>query len=353
MNIITHKYPYAINDDGKPIYIEEVTQENRRHTHYHCYGCGAELFPVLGNHREHHFRHEKDAICDPDKYLHEYAKAVIKRRFDENETFEIQYNAKLICKDSDSCRFFEQFNWKECERDEALCTFNLKEYYDTCVAEKGYYQEMPDGKKKYIADLLLTNSQNPDIPATCIEIWVTHECTEDKKQNGGRIIEIKVTEEADANRPIIESDDIDKPIRFYNFPREQPFDATKMFRHLKLLPGLNGKVVVTDISTCREKVIFDPKASLEIIFHENVRADEQEIVYAYYCNEHGVRYIEQRLCEFGKKVKNRNRIISFFCPYVGSNRKCPCPCPHFKYSHAKGEELKAVSQLYWTQEDNN
>ena len=74
-----HKYPFAINDDGKPIFIDDVTQENRRHTHYHCYGCGAELFPVLGGARKHHFRHEKDAICDPNKYLHEYVQYQIYR----------------------------------------------------------------------------------------------------------------------------------------------------------------------------------------------------------------------------------------------------------------------------------
>ncbi|MBR2195906.1 MAG: hypothetical protein IJ911_09860 [Salinivirgaceae bacterium] len=71
MIITPHKYPFAINDDGLPIHIDNISQENRKQTHYYCYGCGAELFPVLGEKREHHFRHEKDAICDPDKYLHD------------------------------------------------------------------------------------------------------------------------------------------------------------------------------------------------------------------------------------------------------------------------------------------
>lgn len=347
--ITPHKYPFAINDDGKPIYIDDVTPENRRHTHYHCYGCGAELFPVLGDERKHHFRHEKDAICDPDKYLHEYAKAEIKRRFEESEVFEVQFNAKLICRDSDNCKFFEQFHWNECESEEALRTINLKEYYDTCIAEKGYYQELQDGKKKYIADLMLTNSEKHSVPPVCIEIWVTHECTEDKKINGGRIIEIKVTEEADAVRPIIESDDIDKPIRFYNFQRELPSEATKTFSHLKMLPGLRGKVVVRDESTCKESVPYDPKASHEIIFHEKVVTEAQEIAYAHYCNEHGIKYPEQGLCENWNVVK-RSTGNYLACSF--SRRYGHCPCPQFKYSHDKAEQFSNLRNLYWTQEDN-
>lgn len=348
MNIIPHKYPFAINDDGNPIYIEDVTQENRRHTHYHCYGCGAELFPVLGDVREHHFRHEKDAICDPDKYLHEYAKAAIKRRFDESDVFEVQYQAKQICNKSSECAFFEQFKWKECQKEEGLYTVNLKEYYDTCTAEKGYYQILPDGKKKYIADLFLSNSKNSNIPATCIEIWVSHECTEDKKANGGRIIEIKILEEKDADRPLIESGDEMLPIRFYNFQREVSFESKKIFRHIKLLPGLRGKVVVVDDTSCREGINYDPKASHEIILHETMALNAQEVIYARHCNEHGFTYPNQVFCEFGKIMKlHKEEYLS--CPFVERERKCPCT--YFKYSHAKGEKLKELENTYWTNEN--
>ena len=130
MIITPHKYPFAIDDNGKPIYIEDVTNENRRDTHYHCYGCGAELFPVLGDVREHHFRHEKDAICDPNKYLHEYAKAEIKRRFDEEDVFEIQYQVTHRCKFADECEYYAQYDWSECEG-KNLKKINLKDFYDT------------------------------------------------------------------------------------------------------------------------------------------------------------------------------------------------------------------------------
>ncbi len=174
------KYPFAINEDGKPIYIDNVSQENRRSFRFHCYGCGKELVPVLGDIREHHFRHKEDTRCDPNKYLHEFAKATIKQRFDENEHFIVEYNTTKICKHKHTCKFATQFQWEECAYDSKE-QLDLKKYYDTCTAEKGYYQELPDGRKKYIADLILTNSQDESIPPICIEIWVNHECTEDKK----------------------------------------------------------------------------------------------------------------------------------------------------------------------------
>ena len=76
---LKHRYKYAISDAGTPIFIDDNTQENRRDTAYTCAGCGRQLFPVLGDVREHHFRHEKDSECsDYNRYLHEYAKAVLK-----------------------------------------------------------------------------------------------------------------------------------------------------------------------------------------------------------------------------------------------------------------------------------
>lgn len=346
--ITPHKYPFAINDGGKPIYIDDVTPENRRHTHYHCYGCGAELFPVLGDERKHHFRHEKDAICDPDKYLHEYAKAVIKRRFEESDIFEVAYKAKKVCNQKEECQFAAQFKWQECESEEGLYKVNLKEYYDTCLEEKGYYQILPDGKRKYIADLILLNSNDQSIPHTCIEIWVTHECTEDKKINGGRIIEVKILEEKDASRPLVESDDEILPVRFFNFQREVPIESSKTFRHLKILPSLKCKVLVIDDTSCKEGLQYDPKASHEIILHENLTIPVQEIAYAIYCNEHGFLFPEQVICAHGNIIKRRDGSY-LSCHFL--NRERRCTCNHFKYSPEKAAQFKNFENFYWAKEN--
>ena len=111
-----------------------------------------------------------------------------------------------------------------------------------------------------------------------------------KKINGGRIIEVKILEEKDATRPFVESDDETLPIHFYNFQRKVPIETSKTFRHLKILPSLKCKVVVVDDTSCKEGIQYDPKASHEIIIHENVDVPVQEITYAIYCNEHGFHF---------------------------------------------------------------
>ena len=336
--IAQHKYPFAINEDGKPIHINEVSENNRKTFRFHCYGCGARLFPVLGD-IQHHFRHEKDAICDPNKYLHEFAKATIKKRFDENEHFIVEYNTTKICKHKQTCKFATQFQWEECVYD-SIEQLDLKEYYDTCTAEKGYYQELPDGRKKYIADLILTNSQDESIPPICIEIWVNHECTEDKKQNGGRIIEIKITCEQDAKRPLIESDDEKLPIRFFNFKRTIEIEPSRKFKHVKLLPGIFRKVIVTDETLCSEGLQFDPKGENEVIFSTtNIQPNLLSILYDAKCNEKG--YVKQTMlfCEYGIFVNVQTWQLG--CRY---NKKCPCEYYTHNLEKAKSF-LKSLEKL--------
>ena len=171
------KYPYAKTDDDELICIESINKDNRNDHHYYCYGCGKELVPVLGNIREHHFRHkEKSVNCDRNKYLHEFAKNKIKERFETSEHFYVKYNAKRKCKKKDECKL-SKLNWEECYAD-GLYKIDLKEFYDTCTLEKCYSVENAD--ERYIADLLLTDSKDQSRKPIGIEIWVTHECSEEK-----------------------------------------------------------------------------------------------------------------------------------------------------------------------------
>ncbi len=339
-------YKYAINEKGKPVNIENITRENRYDCHYHCYGCGAELFPVIGDIREHHFRHEKGSTCDPNKYLHEFAKAEIKKRFDENDTFVVKYHAHQICKKANECNFYKQYHWPECEC-EGLYTVDLKQFYDTCTSEKGYYQELPDGKKRYVADLFLSHSQKPENQQVCIEVWVTHECTEDKKQNGGKIIEIKITEEKDAFRPIIAIDDEKSPIRFFNFKKIVEIEPNKTFRHIKVLPSFSEKVIVTDDIPCQEGLQFDPKGENEIVL-STTRIDEplQKLFYAVICCKNGLTNPNKLICEY-LRINKRY----YECNYLNFGKRCPCK--NFKYSPTKGEEvLKQFEKIkYWENED--
>lgn len=339
-------YGFARTEDGKPIHISSISKEDRHRCRYFCYGCDKELFPVLGEKREKHFRHEKGAECDPNRYLHEHAKSELKKRFDENETFIVQYHATQICEKAEQCVFRKQYNWPECEH-EGLYSIDLKKHYDTCTPEKGYYQELPDGKKRYVADLKLTNSQKPAQKPVCIEVWVAHECTEDKKQNGGRIIEIKINDEKDIARPIIESDDENLPIRFFNFKNPVSVEPSIKFLHIKLMTGLKQQFVpVIDITPCYEGLEFDTKGLNEIILStDHISSGLAEDIYAVYCHNAGIPYPHPFLCDnlYYHEISKRH--------YCKVDKYINCAsCKRFKYSKEKEDEIleKNKEIVVWT-----
>ncbi len=263
-----HKLRCALSESGIPVFIDDITKENKKETTFKCMGCGKRLFPVLGKKREHHFRHEEGAECsDYNRYLHEYAKAELKRRFDEAETFIIEYNAHFQCVKFESCQVRLNHKWMLCSYDWTHKE-DLKKKYDTCTPEKGFYEELEEGKRRYVADLKLTSSTDGKLPPTILEVWVNHECTEQKRSSGARIIEIKIEKEEDARREIKETVEGDeKPILFYGFNRDIKTNPRYFFHHLKVMPGVYSKVVVMTKSSCGEKVEFDKdvNCSYEII----------------------------------------------------------------------------------------
>ena len=343
-----YTYPFAINEDGKPVHIEEITEENRHECRYHCYGCGAELFPVLPKERERHFRHEKGSTCDPNKYLHEFAKAEIKKRFDENDSFVVKYQAHQKCKKADECDFHKQYNWPECEC-EGLYAVDLKQFYDTCTSEKGYYQELPDGKKRYVADLLLSHSQKPENKKVCIEVWVTHECTEDKKRSGGRIIEIKIVKESDAFREIVESDDDVLPVRFYNFKSDVSIEPSHKFNHIKIVRKENSLEKVKEESLCSEGLDFDEKSFFEVILDSSLNEKEENELFSILCNKSnsGIKFRDHSWCKTGRLVKIRHR-NGYRTQYLTCG-ELVCPCSRFQYDEQKGDALlkKYKGIPYW------
>ncbi len=272
---IRQVYKGAVTSDGRFVSISDITEENRNNTSYTCLGCGKRLYPVLGEKRSHHFRHEKDSECsDYNRYLHEYAKAELKRRFDEGDSFIIKYNASFKCRNFENCTVRNGHNWRYCSYCDT-CTRDLKRTYDTCTPEKGYYEDTPDGKKRYIADLKLTSTKE-DVQPLTLEIWVNHECTKQKRNSGTMIIEIKIEKEEDACREIQETADGDeKPILFHGFDRNIIIPPLYVFRHLKVMPGIYSKVVVMTESSCSEKVEFDKDSncSYEIIISNTSRGN--------------------------------------------------------------------------------
>lgn len=180
------KYQFAIDEGNNLVSINSITKENRKQHTYRCIGCGNELLPraIGSTHRSPHFYHKETVNCSGETYLHKLAKLAIQDRFYSSEKFVITYPITWSCNNT-SC----QIRNRHCKTYQEGYSINLKDYYDTCNEEVEI--------NGFIADLLLTNSQNPEQEPILIEICVTHSCEPEKRQSGLKIMEIKVKNEED------------------------------------------------------------------------------------------------------------------------------------------------------------
>ena len=204
---LLNRYRYALCNEHV-VSIDDVTKESRKSSKFTCLGCGHEMVAVLGDVREHHFRHKNNENCSNETYLHNLAKKRIKEIFDTQEDFIIRYRAINSCDLFGSCplNFCKiGFKWN----------LNLKEFFDTCEIEKRC--------GKFIPDILLTHSNHPN-RKLFIEINVNHPCTDEKLNSGFRIIEIDV----DCEQTIIYPFDEEiENIHFFNFDFKREITPSK------------------------------------------------------------------------------------------------------------------------------
>ncbi|MBO7145025.1 MAG: hypothetical protein J6W13_09395 [Salinivirgaceae bacterium] len=186
------KYRYALDEQGRTVCIDDVSDEYKMLHTYFCISCGAPVIPKRGKIKKWHFAHKgTEEHCDPETYLHKLAKRLIKEKFDNSNTFEISYYQDVVCSFKPNCVFAKK---RECHA-KMLNTFDLKKYYDTCKEEQTVVVYKEDEHVRFRADLLLTNSKNADRKPILIEIQVNHECEEQKKKSKLHIIEIRVKDE--------------------------------------------------------------------------------------------------------------------------------------------------------------
>ena len=245
----------ATDKDGHIIHIDEVTRENRA-GHYYCVGCGEEMSAVLGDKREHHFRH-KEAHCSWESYLHKLGKMRLKERFDSQKEFIIKYFVEHRCDKSKGCKLETIYKDQKCNRREQVA-IDLKKLFDTCEEEVTY--------KGYRADLMLSSKEHPEREPFFLEISVTHDCEPEKLASGIQIIELKIADEKDVLRPLVEEDSLFgrsnpqqpydfnalPPIRFYNFKRI--FETARPLERFWVAPDDKGILrgnCVQDNLTCR------------------------------------------------------------------------------------------------------
>lgn len=177
-------YRYALNNEGRLVPVSEVNETNR-HNGYKCVSCGCELIPALGKKNAHHFRHKTD-VCSYESYIHKLWKQYFYEQWQRQTHFYVLYVVERFCDKISECKLRGN-DTKKCKNGSFPERIDLKEKYDTCEIEGVY--------GNYRADLLLTNSNNPDVVPTFLEICYKHTCNEDKQKSGIPIVELKVVDD--------------------------------------------------------------------------------------------------------------------------------------------------------------
>ena len=274
------EYPEAVTVDGKLVSAIDIEKGSAEWEGVKFYfpGCEGdaeeEMLFIQRKHKKgftNYFRHRPGYIGDrnePDRYLHNYAELRIKERFDKSLTsgeFPVQYYVVEKCPHCSDCKLKGDLKCNG-EPKAKLITYNLRKIYDTCSIEKG--------ADKYIADLLLTNSQNDSIKPMFLEVFVTHKCTEEKKTSGYPIIEIKINQKEDADNEIIEnageivdeylfmkSENQNKkpPVVFYGFKREEPFNDYIQYANFTLSKQENELIGDCKALFCKDVESYAPE----------------------------------------------------------------------------------------------
>lgn len=181
------KYSYAIDLNGKPVYIEDAVKGES----YKCPQCGNEMIPKLGDINAHHFAHKVECSCNGESYLHKIAKLKFKEAFDEAPVFILEYRTPVECPlhySNDGCRFSNN----DCNHyTKTFKQFNLKHTFDTCLIEESV------NNGEFIADILLKDSTGRSSKILLIEFFHTHRCDLNKVKSGLPIVEIKIENEDD------------------------------------------------------------------------------------------------------------------------------------------------------------
>lgn len=294
------EYPEAVTADGRLVSAKDIEKGSDAWEGVKFYfpGCESdEEEEMLFIQRKHKngvtkfFRHRPGYIGDrnePDRYLHNYAELRIKQRFDDSLAsgeFPVQYYVVGKCPKSSSCKLKRDLKCKG-EPKPVLKTVNLRKLYDTCSIEKG--------ADKYIADLLLTNSQDESVQPMFLEVFVTHKCTAEKIASGYPIIEIKINQKADADNAIIENagEIIDEylfmqsenrialpPIVFYGFKRDVHFNDYKQYGNFTLTKQGNELIADCRAVVCKEVESFAPEN--RVVFSLSVPIDEMKDIDIY------------------------------------------------------------------------
>lgn len=179
-------YSKALCDGNNLISINSVNKCDRKNHTYICPHCGDVLFPILGEIREIHFRHQTKE-CSYNGYLHSIAERAFMEEYKKclNEGLPFLLESKRQVRCSTSCRVWD------CQKHYTQVTTDLTKKYTKASLEQ---RVSIDGHSRR-PDILLESDEGEQL---WVEIWVSHESDQDKKKENA-IIEIKIVSEKDTD----------------------------------------------------------------------------------------------------------------------------------------------------------
>ena len=199
---------FALSIDNRIVDVTDVTDLDNSNEQYFCPSCHKEMIAKRGNIRQWHFAHKSDK-CSYDKYLHSIAEIMIMNWFNQNQHITLTMDNYEKCIKYNNCAFLDDIYCKRKTR----VQFDLKTYYSNCIQEHQH--------QNFIADLYCVNKTDPNSPIF-IEIFVTHECSPEKKNSNIRIIELKIESEEDILN-ITKGNALEESekVRMFNFKRNE------------------------------------------------------------------------------------------------------------------------------------
>lgn len=208
------QYPYAYDEAGDLIYIEDVDKVTRYEHTYTCPNCGYPMLPRLGEINAHCFAHSQNHKCGLESYIHKTAKYILADRFNNPVIpFKINLELKRPCSDYEKCK--ENKSWF-CDHWSYKKEFDLTQYYKaTALVEKDVKES--DGVTFFRPDVLL-KSTNPGREDIFIEVYHRSKSKKAKINSGHKIIEIRIRNLSDLH--YLESQEVfyeGEDVTFYNF----------------------------------------------------------------------------------------------------------------------------------------
>ena len=93
------RYPFALSKINRAVHVGEAIKGDP----YQCFGCSSPLVPRQGSKRQWHFAHKPpfDHCADPDKALHDTAKALIVQGFSDALDSQGEYHLGCLCAECD------------------------------------------------------------------------------------------------------------------------------------------------------------------------------------------------------------------------------------------------------------